>query len=359
MAHKLEKEVKKRWGLTIALVLFVFIIMIAAMLLAGLALLILDSTSIISIIDKSPEDIGSWGMMSRFIISLMTISVLLGTTITAFFSRTALKPLRKVIVATRKIADGDFNTRVNLKGIYELEELSHSFNKMALELSSIETLRRDFINNISHEFKTPVTSICGFAVLLKEGRLSEEERLEYLEIIIAESERLAALSTNVLNLAKYENLEIITDKSTFWLDEQIRRVIVLIEPRWAAKEINMDVELDAIKFTGSEDLTQQIWLNLIDNAIKFSNTGGTVSIRLVEWNEGVRFTIQDEGIGMDVHTIARVFDKFYQGDASRFKAGNGIGLAIVKQIVDISGGSIEARGKLDEGSEFIVWLPVK
>lgn len=200
-----------------------------------------------------------------------------------------------------------------------MEELSHSFNKMTQELAGIETLRRDFINNFSHEFKTPIVSIRGFAKLLKENNLSEEERQEYLDIIITESERLAVLSTNVLALSKYENLEIITDKAPFRLDEQIRKTIILMEPRWTSKEITVNVELNKIIYNGNEDLIQQVWLNLLDNAIKFSYKGGLINITLEAVNEGVRFAIQDDGPGMDDQTQVHIFNKFYQGDISHSK----------------------------------------
>ncbi len=148
--------------------------------------------------------------------------------------------------------------RLNIKGIEELEELSHSFNKMTQELSGIETLRSDFVNTFSHEFKTPIVSVRGFAKLLKENNLSEEERLEYLDIIITESEQLAALSTNVLTLSKYENLEIITDKVPFRMDEQLRKTIVLLEPKWSAKEIAVNVELEKVIYNRNEDLTAHL-----------------------------------------------------------------------------------------------------
>ena len=173
-----------------------------------------------------------------------------------------------------------------------------------------------------------------------------------------ESERLATLSTNVLNLSKYENIEIMPDKKAFRLDEQIRRAIVLTEPKWAEKNITITVEMSEIIFDSNEDLTQQIWLNLLDNAIKFSNQNGTIIIRLENLNGGIRFTIQDDGIGMSEETKARVFDKFYQGESSRARAGNGLGLAVVKRITELCGGKIEIESKAGEGSMFSFWFPI-
>ncbi|WP_318619487.1 HAMP domain-containing sensor histidine kinase [Priestia megaterium] len=288
---------------------------------------------------------------------LLVLCVLLGTALTTFFSKKALNPIRKVIDAIHKVADGDFDVQVNLKGIGELEELSHSFNKMTQELLSIETLRSDFINNFSHEFKTPIVSIRGFAKLLKENNLNEEEKKEYLEIIIKESERLAGLSTNVLTLSKYESLEIITDIAPFRLDEQIRKTIVLMEPKWFKKEITINLELDEVIYNGNEDLTQQIWINLLDNAIKFSYQGGLINITLTKVNHEIQFIIKDDGIGMDDQVKAHIFEKFYQSDTSHSKTGYGIGLSLVKRIVEICKGDVSVQSEPDKGSIFTIILP--
>ncbi|MCL1791141.1 MAG: HAMP domain-containing histidine kinase [Peptococcaceae bacterium] len=354
---------RKRWGLTVSLVLFVFAVMMVALVLAGLFVIGLHMAGVLPFGDGDPES-GVAGHESErnvggpfhVVLAMMIFSAFLGTTIAAFFSKKALKPIHRVVDATHRVADGDFDVRVDLRGIYELEALSQGFNKMAQELSSIETLRGDFINNFSHEFKTPIGSIRGYAKLLREGSLSEGEKREYLDIIIAEAERLGALATNILNLSKYETLEIVTDKTMFRLDEQIRRALVLTEPRWSAKGIVVDVELEEIMYEGNEDLTQQIWLNLLDNAIKFTGRGGTVNVRLDKWEEGVRFRVRDDGIGMDEQTASRIFDKFYQGDHSRGTVGNGLGLAIVKRIVDLYGGRAEVQSELGVGSEFCVIL---
>jgi signal transduction histidine kinase len=348
--------IKKRLSLTISLVLFVFAVMIAALALTGLTVVILYKTGHLSF--SIPENINRpRGTPYDSLFALLGLCIFLGTALTIFFSKKALDPIRKVIDATHKVAGGDFNVQVDIKGIGELEELSQSFNKMTQELASIETLRNDFVNNFSHEFKTPIVSIRGFAKLLKEGNLTEEEKQEYLGIIIAESERLAALSTNVLNLAKYENMEILTEKGSFRLDEQIRMAVVMTEPKWSAKGIAMNVELEEAVFMGNEDLTQQIWLNLLDNAIKFSEEAGLIRISLSQANGGICFTIEDNGAGMNETTKTHIFDKFYQGDTSRSIAGYGLGLAIVKQIVDLCGGTIEVRSEPGKGSTFTVFLP--
>jgi len=351
------KNIKKRWTLTLSFVFFIFAVMMAGLILSGLLVMALHLTGVLDPwVGTRPTDVMR-GAPFRVVQLMMMFSIILGTAISAFFSKRALKPINALIEATHKVAAGDFSTRVELKGI--LEDLSHSFNKMAYELSTIETLRSDFINNFSHEFKTPIVSVRGFAKLLRDDTLTPEERREYIDIIIAESERLANLSANILNLSKYENLQIITDKKEYSLDEQIRRAVVLTEPKWSAKELDVNVEMEEIRFTGSEDLMQQVWLNLIDNAIKFSHQGGAIDIRLSLWNGGVRFTIQDRGVGMDKEKTARVFDKFYQGDVSHTSAGNGLGLSIVQRIVTLHGGYVEVQSEPGAGSELTVWMPVK
>ncbi|WEG12223.1 HAMP domain-containing sensor histidine kinase [Pullulanibacillus sp. KACC 23026] len=350
--------IKKRLSLAITLVMFVFGVMVATFCLIGGSFILLQHLGIISLSAHTTRHSGETNgnpLLSLFL--FIVLCILLGTALTAFLSRKALNPIRKVIDATHKVANGDFNVQVNIKGIGELEELSQSFNKMTQELSSIETLRSDFINNFSHEFKTPIVSLRGFAKLLRENHLTEEERREYLDIIITESERLAALSTNVLTLAKYENLEIIVDKTPFRLDEQIRRTIVLMEPKWSAKDITMNVELDEVIYNGNDELTQQIWLNLLDNAIKFSHHGGAITLTLTNVIKGIQLVIQDEGTGMDCQTKAHIFDKFYQGDTSHSKSGYGLGLPLVKRIVNLCGGSISVQSEQGEGSTFTIELP--
>lgn len=351
---------KKRISLAITLVLFVFVVMVATFFVVGAIAVLLEHLGILSLSAKAMQRLeGNNGNLFRPLFILFGLCVLLGTALTAFLSKKALNPIRKVIAATHQVAQGNFHAKVAVKGIGELEELSSSFNKMTQELMSIETLRSDFVNNFSHEFKTPIVSIRGFAKLLKENELSDVEKREYLDIIITESERLAELSTNVLNLLKYENIEIITDIAPFRLDEQIRKVIVLMEPKWSAKEIAVNITLDPITYMGNEDLFQQIWINLFDNAIKFSYPEGLITITLSEENSAIRFTIQDNGPGMAKQTKAHIFDKFYQGDTSHSKAGNGLGLSLVKRIVTLCGGSIEVESELGKGSTFTILIPVK
>ena len=356
------KRKRKRLGLTISLVLYVFVTMLIAMLLALALFTIGDRLGLIHFFREihplvEPDITIHPGV--QFLGYMIVTSTLIGIAIAAALSKVVINPIRKVIRATRKVSEGDFSVTVESKGINELEELAESFNKMTQELSSIETLRSDFIGNVSHEFRTPIVSIRGFAKLLKDANTTLEEREEYLEIIISESERLANLSANILNLSKYETIEIINEntKKPFRLDEQLRRVIVLTEPKWAIKEINIDIQLEEVVYVGNADLIQQIWLNLLDNAIKFSHNGGNIGVSLINLESTVLVTIQDDGVGMNNEVRRHIFDKFYQGDKSHSQEGNGLGLAMVKRIIKLCSGKVEVKSNLGLGSVFTVTLP--
>jgi len=348
--------IKKRWGLTISLVIFIFLVLLAALLLSGLLVITLHFLGILELWSNVPPDTHRGGAPFGGLFAMIAFSVTLGLSITCFFSKKALRPIRKIIEATHKVAGGDFNVKLDIHSIYELEELSQSFNKMTNELSSIETLRSDFINSFSHELKTPISSIRGFAKLLKDETISDKDKQEYLDIIITESQRLTLLSENILNLANYENLEIIADVTDIRLDEQLRKAVIQMESKWLAKDINVVIGTDVVSYKGSADLIQQVLLNLIDNAIKFTEPGGNITVRLKNSEDGIRLIVTDDGIGMDEQTKERIFDKFYQGDTSRTGVGNGLGLSIVKRIVELCGGQIEVRSELNIGSEFDIRL---
>ncbi|MCL2698519.1 MAG: HAMP domain-containing histidine kinase [Oscillospiraceae bacterium] len=350
--------IKKRFGLTFSLVLFVFAVILAAMMIAGFLVMFLHFSGAISFKQEPiPEEIYFYAPL-RIIFPMMLFSTFLGTAIAAFFGKKILKPIRRVIAATHKVAAGDFNVRVELKGVYELEELSHSFNKMAHELSAIETLRSDFISNVSHEYKTPVASIRGFARRLKKDTLTLEQRNEYVDIIISESERLSGLSGNVLLLSSLESAEKTAEEAEYPLDEQIRRTILLLEPQLLRKKLEVDVNLAEVRINANEEMLSHLWINLLGNAIKFSPDGGTISVSLdIAGNEAVT-RISDTGIGMDEEVQKRIFDKFYQGDGSRSTEGNGLGMSLVKRILEIENGRIEVKSKPRKGSCFTVFLPM-
>ncbi len=296
------------------------------------------------------------------LIAAMTISsVAIGAILAAIAPKFFLDRLTRISRGMREIARGNFKTRVpeSDKGnaLSEFGELERSFNQMASDLDGIEIFRNDFINNFSHEFKTPIVSIRGFARQLQSGRLDEATKKEYIEIIVNESERLANMSSNILLLTKLENQQIVSEKTEFDLDEQIRSCILLLEKSWSEKNIELDIELDPIKYVFNEEMLSHVWINLLSNAIKFTSDGGTVKCRLYLSGTAVICEISDNGIGMTAEVRERIFEKFYQGDSSHSINGNGIGLNIVHRIITLANGSIEVASEPGVGSRFTVTLP--
>ena len=284
---------------------------------------------------------------------------IIGTGVAAIFAKWFLHPLQEMITATERIAKGDF--KVHIQETFtedsDLGRLQRSFNHMARELDGIEMFRNDFINNFSHEFKTPIVSIQGFAHQLKAGGLSHEEEREYIRIIADESDRLARMSTNILLLSKLENQAIVTEKTEFYLDEQIRTCLLLLEKQWASKNIDLNIDLDEVKYCFNETMLSHVWMNLLGNAIKLTPPNGTVSCTLRADASRVTVTIADTGSGMDEITQKHIFEKFYQGDPSHAGEGNGIGLTIVGRILVLCGGSIQLKSSPGMGSIFTVTLP--
>lgn len=271
------------------------------------------------------------------------------------------KPVMEIGQAARKVAAGDFTVRVysqrkdNKKD--ELEVLIDDFNKMVKELATIETLKTDFIANVSHEIKTPLAVIQSYASALKNEALSQPEKLEYADTITDASKKLAALVTNVLKLNKLENQEII-QQSTFSLDEQLRCCMLALEDKFDEKKIEFDADLDEVTIITDESLLEIVWNNLLTNAIKFTKKGGLVKIELRKEDDQVIVKVSDSGCGMSEETCRRIFDRFYQGDTSHSEEGNGLGLALVKRVVDLIGGSIAVESEKDKGTTFTVELPL-
>lgn len=292
-------------------------------------------------------------------ITSLIISTLIATIISGIASKRILRPIRTLSKATEEVAKGNFSVKIGIPKDYEFALLAKNFNKMVHELSSIETLRNDFVSNVSHEIKTPIASIQGFAKLIQDKNLDDDERSEFTDIIISESSRLSKLTSNILKLSKLENQEVITGKAEFALDEQIRCAILIMEPEWSEKGIDLDIDLDKVSIIGNEDLLQQVWLNIIGNAIKFTEGGGTISIKLMGLKNKIIIKVSDNGVGMNEETRRHIFDKFYQGDKSHLSEGNGLGLSLVKRIIELCDGEIEVRSKLNYGTTFTIELPKK
>ncbi|MBP2026476.1 signal transduction histidine kinase [Acetoanaerobium pronyense] len=284
--------------------------------------------------------------------------VIIGSVLIIFVVRHAVRPIIKLTNATREITLGNFDVEINYNNKDEIGQLTTNFNRMINELKKIDTLRKDFVSNVSHEFKTPIASIQGFAQLLQQDDLSDENRKEYARIISEESSRLSHLTSSMLKLSKLENQEIIQKHKGFYLDEQIRKCILLLEPEWSKKSIDWEINLDRAMITADEELLQQVWINLLINAIKFSSNDGKIIVSLNHLKEGVEISIRDFGKGMSSKTKERIFEKFYQGEEAHDVEGSGLGLSLVKRILDLHGAQINVESSLGEGSEFSVTLNI-
>jgi signal transduction histidine kinase len=268
-----------------------------------------------------------------------------------------------IIDAIGQIAKGDFNVRVNLKfdGIEPANKLAQSFNDMAQELSEMEKMRQEFISNVSHEIQSPLTSIQGFAQVLRNDNLNLDDRHHYLNIIETESTRLSRITDNLLKLASLESEQLIFEPKPFRLDKQIRELILACEPQWTKKQIEMDVELDEITIKADKDLLSQVWINLIHNCIKFSPLGGKIKIVLKRHTDQISIKISDKGPGISEEDQNHIFERFYKADKSRTQSdgGSGLGLSIAKKIIEMHRGNIRVDSQLGAGSTFIISLPTE
>ena len=298
-------------------------------------------------------------IIRRGLLIILLNTIVVSTAVINISSSKILNPLEKMINATKKVANGDFDVRLETNRKDEIRELVNNFNYMVEQLGKTELLQKDFINNVSHEIKTPISSIQGFAKLLEDNELSEEERKEYIGIIIEESNRLLNLSSSTLKLAKIQNQDKITKKDKINITEQIRKVLVLLETKWREKNINITISVEDIFFYGDEDLLFQVWTNLIDNAIKFTNENGKIDISVRKENDKINIEIKDNGIGMNKEEADKIFTKFYQVDESHSQKGSGLGLPIVKRIVELSNGNIKIESEKNKGTKIIISLPME
>ena len=294
------------------------------------------------------------------ILAFAFCSIIFGICFSFLFVKIPIAPVNELIYQIRRLAKGDFKTRLKIKGAMSVHpafvEVSESFNKLAEELENTEMLRSDFINNFSHEFKTPIVSISGFAKLVNKGKLTEEQRSQYLKAIEEESLRLATMATNVLKLTKVENQNILTNISCYNLSEQLRSCVLLLENKWADKNLELQLDFDEYSIQANEEFLREVWINLIDNAVKFANEGGTVSIDVAESDGVISVSVSNTGSSIGEEEKKRIFNKFYQSDESHSSAGYGIGLAIVKHVVELHRGDISVTSG-ENNVSFTVRLP--
>ncbi len=301
------------------------------------------------------------GKPSPFSGLLITLFIVFITIACVFYLKTSqiYNAIKSLEDATEKVAKGDFSIQIPLTKDENINSYIKNFNQMVKELGSMETLKEDFVSNVSHEFKTPLSVIQSYAKALSNPNLDEKTKNEYLEILNKNVQKITNLTTNILNLSRLENQENTLPNTEFLLDEQIRQCILDLEPEWGKKDINFSLTLPQTLILGQQELLAQVWQNIIGNAIKFSNQNGEIAIKILQNTDNITISIADNGIGMDAETAKRIFDKFYQGDTSHSKDGNGLGLALVSRILKICDGEISVQSELTKGTTFTITLPTQ
>ena len=293
---------------------------------------------------------------------LIFVCLLLTALLWLFWKRTTDKPLRKIKRAARRVASGDFSVEIepgrNKKKKNELDILIDDFNVMVRELAGNEMLKNDFVSNVSHEIKTPLSIIRSYTKALKDGYATPEQQEQYMDTILDATEKLNAMVTNILKLSKLENQQIFSVPETYQLGEQLRRCALSFMEKWQAKDINFEIDVADVAVHYDAALLELVWNNLLSNAVKFTENGGHISLISKVTDDTVQVMVKDSGCGMDSETCKRIFEKFYQGDTSHTPEGNGLGMALVKKVVDIAGGKIMIESVPEKGTTFTVELKI-
>lgn len=349
-----RQQRKHNFGMMLLFTVVVFLSMTVHTLLSAVLAYTLISNDILIVSDTANVEI--YQVIEFFsLISLPT-----GIVLAVMVSATPLRPIRDLTAGMNRLADGDFTTRIIpgpvMKYYPPYVEVAESFNKLAQELENTEMLRSDFINNFSHEFKTPIVSIAGFARLLNRGNLALEQQKEYLSVIEEESMRLSYMATNVLNLTKIENQAILTDVTAFNLSEQIRSCILILENEWLKKDLEFSLEFDEHNIRANEEMLKEVWINLLDNAIKFSSEGGLIRVHILEMAERYLVSVTNYGVDISGEDQRKIWNKFYQADQSHASEGNGVGLAIVKRVAELHKGAVSVSSG-GGSTTFSVTLP--
>ena len=296
------------------------------------------------------------------IVLMLISSIILGTIIGIVLSRRLFKQFLQLGDGIRQISVGNFDVHIdeipNADKDSDLNNLIISFNKMTEQLKETELLSSDFISNVSHEFKTPLMTIEGYVTLLDDDTLDKEERKKYIRIISEATHKLSNLTSNILKISKLDNSEIDLNVKEYNLSEQIREIIIMLEGSWEKKNIEFNLTLPDCMIVNDEELLEQVWSNVIGNAVKFSNNDSKIDIYLSSTIDKVVVTVRDYGIGMSEETLKRLFDKFYQGDISHSSEGNGLGMTLVNKICELCHGTIDVSSKLDEGSTITITFPL-
>lgn len=303
----------------------------------------------------SAEQVRNPWMVMRI---LFVICMVLSCIVSYLLLSQIFAPMERLSDASIKVAEGDFSIQVTYEGkLKELKNTIENFNCMVKELNSVEVMRNDFVATVSHEFKTPLAAITGYATFLQDPDLTEKEKEELIQKIHFNVDKLNELTENILRLSKLEHQQFLDEPKNFRLDEQLREAIVFLEPKWSKKNIAFDIQLPEIFCKAQKGLLFQVWTNIIGNAIKYTDENGEIKVFLKEKPQHYEVVISDNGIGMSEETMTHMFDKFYQGDTSRKSQGNGLGLALCKEIISKCNGKIVVESTPDVGSVFIIQLP--
>ncbi len=353
----MKRLMKKRPSLTLTLLmtLLVFTSLVVSLGITILLFIILVRAGVWQ------QQLADGSIDLEMLVTLVALSSLvIGTGLAAVFSRLPMKSVHRFLKSMEQLGGGEYTTRLKFEKPLSLlplvQDVEGSFNNLAAELEHTENLRNDYLNNFSHEFKTPIVSIAGFAKLVRKGNLTEQQKDEYLGIIEEESMRLSRMASNALELTKIENLTILTDVTAYNLSEQLRGCLLLLEDRWSSKELELHLELGEFPVRGNKELLQQLWLNLLDNAVKFTPPGGEIAVLVEKIQDALQIRIFNTGSEIPTEALDKIFRKFYQADESHATEGNGIGLSIVKRVAELHGGTVCAESA--EGrTTFVVTLP--
>jgi len=343
-----------RVALTLLFTALVLVFMLVTLLIVGVTIYFLVQLEILTGPNHTVPS------AARIIIVFVLSALVIGAGMTFFLGKIPMKPVNYLINQMNRLAAGDYRVRISHHELLSKHptaiEFTDSFNRMAEELQSTEMLRSDFINNFSHEFKTPIVSIAGFAKLLRKGNLPEAVKEEYLRIIEEESLRLSQMATNVLNLTKVETHTILTDVTEYNLSEQIRSCILLLSGKWEQKALDFSLDFNEHTICANEELLKQVWINLLGNAVKFTPVGGLIEVKIEEQEDLLTVSVTNTGSEIKPEHYERIFHKFYQADESHTTEGNGVGLAIVKWVIELHEGTVRVHS---EGgtTTFTVTLP--
>ncbi|MET3193822.1 HAMP domain-containing sensor histidine kinase [Bacillus sp. OAE603] len=295
--------------------------------------------------------------MHRILFFSLLTTLIIGSITFLFVAKLLAKPIKALTVATNEVAKGNYDVRVAVNRKDEIGFLASHFNVMTEKLGKLEEMRSEFVSNVSHEIQSPLTSIKGFAKVLKNKELVDEKREYYISIIEEETERLSILSERLLKLASLDSDQHPFEPTTYHLDEQIRKVIVALEPHWERKKLQLILNLPQTKIVADRLLLEQVWINLLQNAFKYSNIGGIISVDIIDQPHECSVIIKDNGIGISKENIERIFERFFQADQSRHKHGTGLGLSIVQKIIEMHEAKIMVNSTIGEGTSFTVILP--